>query len=141
MSVFQGTRRSTRPIHVSMATHLASTSALVVDRLFSFSSFQSSLLIRNAFIGVSFRKWFLDKLKPEGKTLLVFVCEVYHFKTVVLIWHLFSGLYKLLAGFEDKSAWALCTFAFSPGKEEPVQLFRGITEVSPYPTYTKEQDS
>ncbi|ROL55557.1 Inosine triphosphate pyrophosphatase [Anabarilius grahami] len=48
-------------------------------------------------------KWFLDKLKPEG-------------------------LYKLLAGFEDKSAWALCTFAFCAGKEEPVQLFRGITE-------------
>ncbi|XDV41851.1 hypothetical protein PO909_010643 [Leuciscus waleckii] len=48
-------------------------------------------------------KWFLDKLKPEG-------------------------LYKLLAGFEDKSAWALCTFAFCAGKEEPVQLFRGKTE-------------
>ncbi|KPP68829.1 inosine triphosphate pyrophosphatase-like [Scleropages formosus] len=49
-------------------------------------------------------KWFLDKLKPEG-------------------------LYKLLAGFEDKSAWALCTFAFCAGKEEPVLLFRGKTEV------------
>uniref|UniRef100_A0A671UZX7 Inosine triphosphatase (nucleoside triphosphate pyrophosphatase) n=1 Tax=Sparus aurata TaxID=8175 RepID=A0A671UZX7_SPAAU len=49
-------------------------------------------------------KWFLDKLKPEG-------------------------LYKLLAGFEDKSAWALCTFAFSAGRDEPVQLFRGRTEV------------
>ncbi|KAK7889329.1 hypothetical protein WMY93_024889 [Mugilogobius chulae] len=49
------------------------------------------------------RKWFLDKLKPEG-------------------------LYKLLAGFEDKSAWALCTFAFCAGKGEEVQLFRGITE-------------
>ncbi|XP_072295372.1 inosine triphosphate pyrophosphatase [Eucyclogobius newberryi] len=48
-------------------------------------------------------KWFLDKLKPEG-------------------------LYKLLAGFEDKSAWALCTFAFSAGKGKEVQLFRGITE-------------
>ncbi|XP_061635067.1 inosine triphosphate pyrophosphatase isoform X3 [Phyllopteryx taeniolatus] len=48
-------------------------------------------------------KWFLDKLKPEG-------------------------LYKLLAGFEDKSAWALCTFAFTSGKDEPVQLFRGITQ-------------
>uniref|UniRef100_A0A8D3B424 Inosine triphosphate pyrophosphatase n=1 Tax=Scophthalmus maximus TaxID=52904 RepID=A0A8D3B424_SCOMX len=48
-------------------------------------------------------KWFLDKLKPEG-------------------------LFKLLAGFEDKSAWALCTFAFCPGKDEPVQLFRGKTE-------------
>ena len=39
------------------------------------------------------------------------------------------GLHKLLAGFEDKSAWALCTFAFCAGKQEPVQLFRGITEV------------
>ncbi|TRY77643.1 hypothetical protein DNTS_005791, partial [Danionella cerebrum] len=37
-------------------------------------------------------------------------------------------LYKLLAGFEDKTAWALCTFAFCAGKEEPVQLFRGKTE-------------
>lgn len=40
-----------------------------------------------------------------------------------------AGLYKLLAGFEDKSAWALCTFAFCAGKDEPVQLFRGKTEV------------
>uniref|UniRef100_A0A8C4P259 Inosine triphosphate pyrophosphatase n=2 Tax=Dromaius novaehollandiae TaxID=8790 RepID=A0A8C4P259_DRONO len=48
-------------------------------------------------------KWFLEKLKPEG-------------------------LYKLLAGFEDKSAYALCTFAFSPGNpEEPVKLFKGQT--------------
>ncbi|XP_069497343.1 inosine triphosphate pyrophosphatase [Ambystoma mexicanum] len=48
-------------------------------------------------------KWFLEKLKPEG-------------------------LHKLLAGFEDKSAYALCTFAYSSGNlEEPVQLFRGKT--------------
>ncbi|KAM7014047.1 inosine triphosphate pyrophosphatase isoform 1-T1 [Passerculus sandwichensis] len=48
-------------------------------------------------------KWFLEKLKPEG-------------------------LYKLLAGFEDKSAYALCTFAFSSGDpEEPVRLFKGQT--------------
>lgn len=39
------------------------------------------------------------------------------------------GLYKLLAGFEDKSAWALCTFAFCAGKDKPVELFRGKTEV------------
>ncbi|XP_033876878.3 inosine triphosphate pyrophosphatase [Acipenser ruthenus] len=48
-------------------------------------------------------KWFLVKLKPEG-------------------------LYKLLAGFEDKSAFALCTFAYSAGKQAPVILFRGKTE-------------
>ncbi|XP_048800502.1 inosine triphosphate pyrophosphatase isoform X2 [Lagopus muta] len=50
-------------------------------------------------------KWFLEKLKPEG-------------------------LYKLLAGFEDKSAYALCTFAFSTGNpEEPVKLFKGQTHL------------
>ncbi|NXH50561.1 ITPA pyrophosphatase, partial [Dicaeum eximium] len=39
-----------------------------------------------------------------------------------------SGLYKLLAGFEDKSAYALCTFAFHSGNpEEPVRLFKGQT--------------
>ncbi|XP_072475869.1 inosine triphosphate pyrophosphatase isoform X2 [Notamacropus eugenii] len=48
-------------------------------------------------------KWFLEKLKPEG-------------------------LYQLLAGFEDKSAYALCTFALSTGQpEDPVQLFKGQT--------------
>uniref|UniRef100_A0A8C5W7C8 Inosine triphosphate pyrophosphatase n=1 Tax=Leptobrachium leishanense TaxID=445787 RepID=A0A8C5W7C8_9ANUR len=48
-------------------------------------------------------KWFLEKLKPEG-------------------------LHRLLAGFEDKSAYALCTFAFSTGHpEDPVLLFRGKT--------------
>ncbi|XP_063283423.1 inosine triphosphate pyrophosphatase [Pelobates fuscus] len=48
-------------------------------------------------------KWFLEKLKPEG-------------------------LHRLLAGFEDKSAYALCTFAFSTGRpEDPVLLFRGKT--------------
>ncbi|XP_017360282.1 inosine triphosphate pyrophosphatase isoform X2 [Cebus imitator] len=48
-------------------------------------------------------KWFLEKLKPEG-------------------------LHQLLAGFEDKSAYALCTFAFSTGDpSQPVRLFRGRT--------------
>ncbi|MFH4980348.1 hypothetical protein AB6A40_007057 [Gnathostoma spinigerum] len=45
-------------------------------------------------------KWFLAKLKPEG-------------------------LHRLLAGFEDKSAYALCTFAYCEGKNKPVHLFRG----------------
>ncbi|XP_073499236.1 inosine triphosphate pyrophosphatase [Phyllobates terribilis] len=48
-------------------------------------------------------KWFLEKLKPEG-------------------------LHRMLAGFEDKSAFALCTFAYSTGNpEDPVLLFRGKT--------------
>ncbi|XP_063796060.1 inosine triphosphate pyrophosphatase isoform X1 [Pseudophryne corroboree] len=49
-------------------------------------------------------KWFLDKIKPEG-------------------------LYQMLAGFEDKSAYALCTFAYSTGHpDDPVLLFRGKTQ-------------
>lgn len=47
-----------------------------------------------------------------------------------------AGLFKLLAGYEDKSAWALCTFAFCAGKDEPVQLFRGKTEVDELPKPT-----
>ncbi|XP_072276043.1 inosine triphosphate pyrophosphatase [Pyxicephalus adspersus] len=48
-------------------------------------------------------KWFLEKLKPEG-------------------------LHQMLAGFEDKSAYALCTFAYSTGNpDDPVLLFRGKT--------------
>ncbi|KAM9683000.1 inosine triphosphate pyrophosphatase isoform 2-T2 [Dama dama] len=48
-------------------------------------------------------KWFLEKLKPEG-------------------------LYQLLEGFQDKSAYALCTFAFSTGDpNEPIRLFKGRT--------------
>ncbi|KAK1164293.1 inosine triphosphate pyrophosphatase-like [Acipenser oxyrinchus oxyrinchus] len=48
-------------------------------------------------------KWFLDKLKPEGKS-------------------------SAAGGFEDKSAFALCTFAYRAGKQAPVILFRGKTE-------------
>ncbi|KAF2352382.1 Inosine triphosphate pyrophosphatase [Trinorchestia longiramus] len=46
-------------------------------------------------------KWFLEKLGPEG-------------------------LYKMLAGFEDKSAVAQCTFAYSSGNpDSEVILFHG----------------
>ncbi|XP_018496665.1 inosine triphosphate pyrophosphatase [Galendromus occidentalis] len=48
-------------------------------------------------------KWFLEKLKPEG-------------------------LHKLLAGFEDKTAEAVCTFAYCESEESGVRLFRGVTE-------------
>ncbi|XP_076046191.1 inosine triphosphate pyrophosphatase-like isoform X3 [Oratosquilla oratoria] len=48
-------------------------------------------------------KWFLEKLHPEG-------------------------LHKLLAGFEDKRAEAVCTFAFSSGNsDDDIKLFHGIT--------------
>jgi len=47
-------------------------------------------------------KWFLDKLGP-------------------------AGLKQMLEGFEDKSGYALCTFAYYDGTGEPI-LFRGKTE-------------
>lgn len=50
-------------------------------------------------------KWFLDKIKPEG-------------------------LPKLLTGWEDKSAEAVCTFAYCEGscEDSDVILFQGITK-------------
>ncbi|KAL3281558.1 hypothetical protein HHI36_004766 [Cryptolaemus montrouzieri] len=49
-------------------------------------------------------KWFLQQLEPEG-------------------------LYKLLIGFEDKTAQAVCTFAYHSGIEgEEVILFKGVTD-------------
>ncbi|KAH7949172.1 hypothetical protein HPB49_005727 [Dermacentor silvarum] len=48
-------------------------------------------------------KWFLDKIGSEG-------------------------LHRMLAGFEDKHAEAVCTLGFSPGPEKPVRLFHGRTQ-------------
>ncbi|XP_017781072.1 PREDICTED: inosine triphosphate pyrophosphatase-like [Nicrophorus vespilloides] len=49
-------------------------------------------------------KWFLEKLGPEG-------------------------LYKMLDGFEDKSAEAVCTFAYYSGEnDDEVVLFQGRTK-------------
>ncbi|VVC97270.1 inosine triphosphate pyrophosphatase [Leptidea sinapis] len=59
-------------------------------------------------------KWFLEKLKPEG-------------------------LHKLLTGWEDKSAEAVCTFAYSSGIEGDVQLFQGKTSGTiVYPRGTRD---
>lgn len=41
-----------------------------------------------------------------------------------------EGLNNLLAAYEDKSAKAVCTFAFSKGPEHEPILFQGITNVS-----------
>lgn len=48
-------------------------------------------------------KWFLDRLKPEG-------------------------LHRMLAGFDDKSAEAVCTFAYTNGPGDEVFLFQGKTQ-------------
>lgn len=40
-----------------------------------------------------------------------------------------EGLHKLLTGWEDKSAKAVCTLAFSEGQDSEPLIFQGITEV------------
>lgn len=41
-----------------------------------------------------------------------------------------QGLYDMLAGFEDKTAEAVCTFAYCAGPGQEVKLFQGIQEGS-----------
>jgi hypothetical protein len=52
-----------------------------------------------------FSKWFMDSLGHDG-------------------------LNKLLVGFEDKSAEAICTFAYSEGPGHEPIIFQGRTDVS-----------
>lgn len=47
-----------------------------------------------------------------------------------------SGLVKMLEGFEDKSAYAQCIYAFSRGKDETPEIFIGKTEGSIIPVRT-----
>lgn len=48
-------------------------------------------------------KWFLEKLQPEG-------------------------LHRMLSGWEDKSARAVCTFAYCESSVAEPKIFQGITE-------------
>jgi len=41
-----------------------------------------------------------------------------------------EGLNKMLDGFDDRSAYALCTFGFTTGPNDKVILFEGRTEVT-----------
>ena len=50
-----------------------------------------------------YRKWFLNSIGHEG-------------------------LNNLLAAYDDKSAKAVCTFAYSPGPGHEPLLFQGVTE-------------
>eukprot|EP01128_Nolandella_sp_AFSM9_P004836 TRINITY_DN2256_c0_g1_i1.p1 TRINITY_DN2256_c0_g1~~TRINITY_DN2256_c0_g1_i1.p1 ORF type:complete len:192 (-),score=52.42 TRINITY_DN2256_c0_g1_i1:126-701(-) len=39
-----------------------------------------------------------------------------------------EGLNKMLAGFDDKTAYAMCVFSFTAGEGEPVETFVGKTD-------------
>ena len=60
-------------------------------------------------MGFLFRKWFLKSLGA-------------------------SQFHKLIAGFEDKSAQAVCTFAYCEGPGSEVVIFQGRTEVRQIPS-------
>ncbi|XP_054003145.1 inosine triphosphate pyrophosphatase [Hylaeus anthracinus] len=67
---------------------------------------EDTCLCFNALMGLPgpYIKWFLDKLGPDG-------------------------LYRMLHGWGDKSAEAVCTFAYCAGEpEDPVLLFQGRTQ-------------
>ncbi|KAI1721276.1 ham1 family domain-containing protein [Ditylenchus destructor] len=63
---------------------------------------EDTCLCFNAFGGLPgpYVKYFLKQLHPEG-------------------------LHKMLTGFEDKSAYALCTFAYCEGPKKDVHIFEG----------------
>ncbi|KAK9809264.1 hypothetical protein WJX72_012369 [[Myrmecia] bisecta] len=66
---------------------------------------EDTSLCYNAFKGLPgpYCKWFLTKLGVDG-------------------------MYKLLAGYEDKSGYAQCIFAYTPGPDVEPQLFIGQTQ-------------
>jgi inosine triphosphate pyrophosphatase len=55
------------------------------------------------------------------------VCTIYMVMYVCSYGSL--GLNKLLAAYEDKSAYALCTFSFTWGPDQEPLTFEGRTEV------------
>jgi len=40
-----------------------------------------------------------------------------------------AGLNNLLAAYDNKSAYAQCTFAYSPGRDRSIEVFVGKTDV------------
>jgi len=49
------------------------------------------------------------------------------------------GLNNLLAAYPDKSAYALCVFAYCPGEGEPVTVFEGRTDGTIVPARAPNQ--
>jgi inosine triphosphate pyrophosphatase len=47
---------------------------------------------------------------------------------VVSVAHALSGLNNMLAAYDDKSAQAICTFAFSEGPGKEVKIFQGVQD-------------
>lgn len=58
-------------------------------------------------------KWFLEKLGPDGlpKLLGLYIPYLLEF---------------ILAGFEDKKAYAMCIFAYTENKGKGIKVFQGI---------------
>lgn len=81
---------------------------VIIKLLFRYRAIYSSIILIcsfNALNGLpgAYIKWFLEKLGQDN-------------------------LYKLIDGFEDKSAQAVCTLAFARDENSDVILFKGITD-------------
>ena len=111
--MFQCSEWSTRSIHVSS--------------LFSLSYYAEHLLLSHYHF---YRKWFLKKIGCEGVSACVDITSQSFFiaSHSPLLRH--QGIQKLLSAHDDKSATAVCTFAYSNGVlSDPIHLFCGKTEV------------
>lgn len=81
----------------------------------------------------------LKDLENTVKMPIDFILIIIKMCTILsntFLWIAFTGLHRMLAGFDDKSAYALCTFAYSTGNpDDPVLLFRGKTLVCSLSTF------
>jgi len=115
LSVFQCIKRSTWSLYVRLA-----------------------LLLSTTLLCVNCSKWFLQKLGHKGLLMLhesltgKFRDWIHCFILTIQYLHLYTipGLNNLLAAYEDKTAYALCTIAYHSGQSDSsVVLFEGKTMV------------
>lgn len=110
-------------------------------RLYESTDFK---LVSFNYLGLASRLWNHLSLPPASRSLTFFLTiQILHFPAIDAAsltachhrkWFLkelgVEGLHKLLAAFEDKSAQAICTFAYCEGPEHEPIIFQGRTSVS-----------
>ena len=70
------------------------------------------------------KTWLVDCVTEANFSYDVGKCDL----ILSVLFIAIAGLHKMLSGFEDKSAYALCTFAYCSGiTGESVKLFQGKT--------------
>lgn len=108
--------RSARPIHVCLMSHRFPFS-------FGSESNSNTVIFHPSLLYCLHHRVF----SKQYRRLYAYppVCSKWFFES---LGH--DGLNKLLVGFEDKSAQAICTFAYSEGPGHEPIIFQGRTDVS-----------